>query len=143
MTDKNLFPNMTEADRVRALEQQAYSTATGYSFTKFFTEVEVTAMQKDLSQVLIKLDGMEEAFKETKTAFNDSVKPLKEQIKDLISSIKHKSCMIVDDVFMFDNQEEKIMAVYDRDGNLIETRPLRPDERQLHILHATGSDTPE
>lgn len=143
MTDKNLFPNMSPSDRKMALEQQAYRIEQSYSFTKFFTDQEIDEFRRSITGVMIRLSTLEEDFKEIKDNHNDQVKPLKEEVKELLHTIKHKSTMITDEVFLFDDQENKVMSIYDRTGTLVDSRPLRPDERQLHILHATGSDQSE
>ena len=67
-------------------------------------------------------------------------KSLKEEIKRISGFIKSKSVTKKEDVFIFFHFDEGKAAVYNINGTLIYTRPLKPDEKQTNLFNIIKND---
>ena len=61
------------------------------------------------------------------------MKIINEKKKELLNSIKHKSEYRKGNLFHIDDQENGFMYIFDENAECIESRPLRPNERQGRI----------
>ena len=64
-------------------------------------------------------------FREQKKA---ELKPIKEEISSLLKEIKQKGSMVNEKVYKFVDREAKMTAFYDKEGNLVSSRPATRDE---------------
>lgn len=101
---------------------------------KPFTEDEKDGMRKELSRDLVELNKLNEAFKKAKKAHEEACAPLKTNVEAMTKSLRAGFIEVKQDVYLYDYQEQGIMATYDRDGNLLETRRLMPEEKQTNVI---------
>ena len=131
--DEKMFKKESKNERIQLLEDNAYKTLEK-SYQKPFEKEEIVIFKNSLSEVMIKMKEIEDDFKLIKEAHNLKMKPLKDNIRELLENIKYKCRSVNEIVYMFDYQDENIMAIYNADGDLIEQRPMLPEEKQMRIM---------
>jgi hypothetical protein len=142
MVPLKMFENRPNADRIGMLENNSIR-ATERTYQKDFTQEEVDEFKTIMSDDMIKLDAIEDAFAEVKKDFKTKMEPLQKNIKSLLAFIKFRSRQVTEEVYLFDFQEEGMMASYNSDGDLVDTRRLTPAERQtniMSIMRKTGTE---
>jgi len=114
------------------LEGVAYNVVND-SYTKTLSEEEVTERRKQLANVSIEINDIEEEKKEVITEFKERLaKPLSDK-KELLSTIKHKSEYRTGNLYQLDDQENGFMYIFDEEGICVDSRLLKPTERQGRI----------
>jgi len=102
-------------------------------YTKILKPDEVTERRKELSDVSIIINDIEEEKKEVIKEFKERLAEPISKKKELLNSIKHKSEYRKGNLFHIDDQENGFMYIFDENAECIESRPLRPNERQGKI----------
>ena len=69
-------------------------------------------------------------FREQKKA---ELKPIKEEISSLLKEIRQKGSMVNEKVYKFVDREAKMTAFYDKEGNLVSSRPATRDELPSNV----------
>ena len=114
------------------LEGIAYGVV-NESYTKTLSEEEVTERRKQLANVSIEINDIEEEKKEVIAHFKERLaQPLSDK-KDLLSAIKHKSEYRKGNLYHMDDQEKGFMYIFDEEGICVDSRLLKPTERQGRI----------
>lgn len=129
-----LFDNsMSKQERIVQLESMACKIEEGKYFKKLSKE-EIESKKENLSDNIIKLSELEQEKKDYILENKGNQKPLLEDNKFLIEVIKTRQEEKNGRIYYIDQQEEGQMYMYDEDGNLIDQRRLRPDEKQTTIF---------
>lgn len=108
---------------------------------KTFDDSEVQKMAHDSIMKLLHADKVELELKALKDSMNGEIKKLREEAKILRNNIGAKSTNIEIEVAHVPDHEKKVMHYINvEDNEIVFTRPLTPDERQLkeHRLMANG-----
>jgi hypothetical protein len=128
-----LFPDKDEATRLELMKDNC--TSTDIDLVKeFFTEEELTSMKAELSEVAIERDATEDELKEVSKGFRDKIKGMKQHEKALLKDLKNKYVASTQSVYHFADHDLGLMATYNKRGELIAQRKLRPNERQATIF---------
>jgi hypothetical protein len=106
-----------------------------------YSEIEKDNMRRELVRDLTQLQKLDEEFRALKKKYDDEMAPLKTNVKKLTTNLRTGYIEVNEDVYLYDYQEAGQMAIYDRNGELIETRRLMPDERQTNIISMNRSGT--
>ena len=102
-------------------------------YTKNLSEEQVTLKRKELSDVSIIINDIEIEKKQIASEFKERLaQPLKDKA-ELLLAIKHKSEYRKGNLFHIDDQENGFMYIFDEDAECVESRPLKPTERQGKI----------
>jgi hypothetical protein len=132
----NLFADVNEPLNEREMEQNlrgmAYSVEEG-SYLKPFSDEEMAEAKGQLSEISIRRAVLEDQYKKIADEFKSKIKNESNQFKETLMNIKQRGVMVDADLFLIDDQENKVMDYYAPDGTWIQNRPLRPNERQLSI----------
>jgi C1A family cysteine protease len=142
MIPQKLFEGRGNAERLELLENNMLRQ-TERTYQKDFTQEEVDEFKTIMSEDMIKLDAIEDELAEVKKEFKAKMEPLQKNIKGLLTFIKFKSRQVTEQVYLFDYQEEGMMASYNSDGDLVDTRRLTPAEKQtniMSIIRKTGTE---
>ena len=129
------MPELSSNDRLRLLQENAAKTTDGI-YQKPLTPEQLDANREKLSDNLIQLSQWEDELSAIKDEYKTKMKPSKEENALLLGEIKTKQKSIVGVLYHVPNFEEKMMEVYDEEGELIESRRLRPDEQQGRLFIA-------
>lgn len=131
--DKVLFAEYSAKERKSMLSDNADSMEE-VGYMKPFSPDEMETMKDRLSKVVIDINDIEEEKKAANDEFKLRKKPLETEKQTLLENIKNKSEYVVEDCYKFIDQEEGMVGMYNSEGQLIESRPIRPEERQTTLF---------
>lgn len=132
--EKTLFAELPQSERIQALEDNCHKVEV-MGYLKRFSEDELSALKTELSEILIKVDAMETEKAELMKEFTEKLKPIKTELKSMLSWIKQRS-MWVDEAtcFKFLDEPARRAYFYNEQGELVDDRPMRPEEYQRSIF---------
>ena len=110
-------------------------------YMKPFTPEQLNEMKDTLASITIEINDIEEEKKEAMQAFNDRLKPLREELKELLVGIKNKAEFVTEKCYKFIDQEERMVGFYNEDGTLIDSRPAYANELQGTIFQMKRTGT--
>lgn len=123
------MPDATPNQRLQMLQENAAKVEQRI-YQKPLTEDEVTARREKHTDNAIAFGDLEDAKKEALADFKAKMDPIKVESKQLLWEIRTKQAKVDGIVYMIPDFESKMMDTYDSEGELIESRRLRPDEKQ-------------
>ena len=112
-------------------------------YMKPFSSDQLLAMKDRLSEVSITINDIEVEKKAQVALYKAQIKPLAEERRTLLDNIRNRAEHVKENCFKFVDQEAGEVGYYSSDGVLIESRPIRQDERQKTIMslgRKTGTD---
>jgi len=131
--EKQLLQNETQSERKIVLRDTCLKMEE-FTYSKQFTQEELTHKKDELSQQDIKLEKLEQEKKEVVADFAARIKAVKEDRLQTLNQVLTGAEEVTEQVYLLDDQEEKKIGYYNADGLLVYERPLMPDERQLRIV---------
>lgn len=132
MSKEGLFQNLPEHERRSHLTDNAYKVET-MNYRRYFSEEELGAKRADFVRLSVEYNREEEEINEKIQLMKSELKAKKKVVNALLDVVDKGFEEANGEVFMMDNQAEGTMSIYDEIGQLIQKRPLRPEERQLFI----------
>jgi hypothetical protein len=100
-----------------------------------FSQAEKEQKQDDYLQNNIKLAAIQEEFLTIRESFKLKIKEVSEVVKKNFFDLRNGYEETNEECYLVDNQEDGTMEFYSTNsGNLVYSRPLRPDERQTNLL---------
>lgn len=103
-------------------------------YTKVFTEQELIAFKDDLAEIDIDIDEVEIEKKEAVKDYNENLKDKKTERTRLLKNIRQKSEFVKEECFKFIDHDAREVGYYNKHGQLVYQRPIRPDEMQKSIF---------
>lgn len=134
--DKTLFQEYPENVRRQMLEDNC-DKIEEVGYMKPFTPDQLLGMKDKLSNVSIEINDIECEKKAQNEIFKAQLKPLVEERSKLLGNIRNKAEHVKGECFKFVDQEAGEVGYYTPEGFLIESRPIRQEERQMTI-HSIG-----
>lgn len=107
-----------------------------FTYEKSYTNQDVEVFCDRLSKIMIDLKQMETELARIKKEHTEKIKPLKAEISDLLNSIKFRSKMVKEKVYIFIDYEKNEVGYYSAEGILVHRRQLKIDEHQRSIMSA-------
>lgn len=98
------------------------------SYSKSFDADELAKKKTELAEKSIKINDLNEAIKDYKEEVGLELKPLKEEVKNLLGDIKAKSRIVTEKCYKFVDEEERMACFYNAEGVLVSSRPATRDE---------------
>ena len=126
------FLNLSDESKKDNLEGLAYSVK-NETYTKILSEDELIDRREKLSDVCIDIDIVEVQKKELMDEFKERLKTPKETKAELLTAIRFKSESRTGNLYHIDDQENGFMYIFDEDAVCVESRPLKPTEKQAKI----------
>lgn len=137
---ENPFKNIqNKKERIQLLKDNAVRVEE-MTYSKSFSEEQLIEKKDALARQDIELFKLEEQKKEMTADFNQKIKNVKTSRNRNLNEIRTGVEEVTEDVYLLDDQEERKMNYYNDEGDLIFSRPLKQEERQLSILKHTGTD---
>lgn len=102
-------------------------------YMKNLDEQTLQKKEKEFVADNIKLSKLKDDFDKVKEEFKNKMKPVEQMLVQNLNVLKNKAEEVEGTVYLIDDQEEGLMGYYDLEGNLLNSRRLTADERQLHI----------
>ena len=131
---ERIYENKTQNERLELLNANCLKKEE-QSIKVFYSEDDLIEMKSRLSENSIERNELENELKELSSSLRLSIKTKTKKIKDLLLGLKNKYEYQMQTIFEFDDQENKVMLTYNASGELINSRPLRPNERQTSIIN--------
>jgi hypothetical protein len=133
MIKDKMYPEATSPEEKKRMLQVGCYKKEQENIKKYFSEAEHLQMRKDFMAYAIKIDKLKEELKVIVDDFNSRIKPLADVNTQLKIKVDAGYEEVPGDVFLFDYQEQGMMAYYDENGDLIRSRRFSPEERQLDV----------
>lgn len=139
MLDKELGKEYPLEQREQFLNDNSDSVEK-VSYSKAFSPEELAKQREDLTDAAIKLADIEEQKKEANAHFKELMKPLEQKKAVAIKNLKDKAMTVEEDCYKFFDEETKMVGFYNKEGDLVSSRPAFPDELQTTIFAAIRSN---
>lgn len=122
-------------DNADAFENQRYM--------KYHEADEAVELKHQLSDISIQINDIEIEKKEQMEVYKDLLKPLFDKKSSLLTEIKDGAKWIEEGVFKFVDHDTNEVGYYSNQGQLISSRPVRPDEKQRNIFKTSKYEVKE
>lgn len=83
---------------------------------------------------------IEDERKEANAHYKEMMKPLQQKKAVAIENLKKKVKTVTEDCYKFFDEESKMIGFYNKQGDLVSSRPAFPDELQKTIFAAIRKD---
>jgi len=110
-------------------------------YMKRFGVEQMQEKKEQLSELSIEINDIEIEMKATIRDFKESLKVPKEQKKTLLSELKQKAEYKSEVCYKFIDNEDKMVGYYNSEGDLIDARPISPEEMQGTIFQINRTGT--
>lgn len=127
------MPGLTGKELETLLQENATSVEQEV-YQKPLDEDQLAAKREELADNYIKINRLDEELKEIKKTYKDQTDPLKDSNSILLNEIKTRQQQVSGLLYYIPNYEDNMMEAYDKDGVLVSSRRLRPDEKQANIF---------
>ena len=132
--DRLLGQEVKEEDRWQFLQDNA-DAVEEISYTHRLTPDELSQKKESLSTVSIDINDIEIDKKEVMSEFKEKLKPLNEEKQELLDTIKQGVQFIPkEECAKFIYHDEKMVGYYNKDGELVSSRPIMPQEMQKTLF---------
>ena len=98
------------------------------SYSKSFDADELAKKKTELAEKSIKINDLNEAIKDYKEMVGLELKPLKEEVKNLLGDIKAKSRIVTERCYKIVDEDERMACFYNAEGVLVSSRPATKEE---------------
>jgi hypothetical protein len=138
-----LFQNLPAGpEREIALKANALRTE-DMAVKVYFTPAEMAEMRREYTEKMLAINALEEELARKKTEIMGKMKPLMKESDYALANIRTGHQEVNQQVYLFDDQDAKLMSYYGSDGKLIYSRTLAPTEYQTNVIsmaHRTGTN---
>ena len=132
MLDKELGKDIALDERASFLEDNC-DAVEEVTYSRAFEPEELALKREQLTDASIKIADIEEEKKEVMDGFKERLKPLQEQKADAIKALRDKSQTVTEKCYKFLDEETKMVGFYNKEGNLVSSRPAFQRELQKTI----------
>jgi hypothetical protein len=130
--EPDYFKKMSPEDRKSLLEGDAISVEET-TYTRPLTPEEVVYYKDLLSTKSVEQATILDDKKEVIASFKARLDPVAAEIKTALSAVKYKAVQCAGRLYRLADYENQMIHTVDSDGNLINSRMMRPEERQFRI----------
>lgn len=136
---EDIDPNLSKEDReiaekviIDTLEAENAGAETRL-FVRSFTTIEEQEHERDFLDCSKKLSELEASLKALSEPLKAEMKPIVQHLKEVIANLKQGGLQVTEKVYLFPDQESRMMGLYDKTGTFIGSRPMNQQEKQYHI----------
>lgn len=129
---KIFAPELTTEERINALRNNADKIETT-TYEKELTDEELDAKREEFVDNSIAVSKLEDELAEKKKEFKNKIEPLKLVNRSLQHEVKTKKKEVKGQLFHMANHSDSMMETYDETGEMVSSRRLRPDEKQVRM----------
>ena len=97
-------------------------------YSKSFDADELAKKKTELAEKSIKINDLNKAIKDYKEEVNLELKPLKEEVKELLGDIKAKSRVVTEKCYKMVDEDERMAYFYNTEGVFVSSRPATKEE---------------
>lgn len=107
------------------------------SYTKRLTPEEVAAAEKQFAFLSMEIGDQEDALAEYVKEEKKKIKAMKDEAGEELNKVRTKSERLNGKLYEIFDQETRMATVVDEAGVVVDTRPLKRDERKKTIFSIT------
>lgn len=111
------------------------------SYSRAFTPEELAKQRELLTDASIKLADIAEQKKLVMADFKEQEKPYQEQKETAIKNLRNKAETVFEQCFKYLDEETKMVGFYNKEGNLVNSRPAFQSELQKTVFMALREGT--
>lgn len=142
--EKLLFQGMSAEERLSMLKDNCDTLLEDYSYDKPLSKDELKSVKDQLAGATIDLHDVQEEKKEADRDFNSRIKDCKAVISEKVKQLKDRTTFACELCFAFLERDEAKVYIYNKDGQLIQTRPATMKEmREQNIFKSNSSNKKE
>lgn len=132
--EKELGKNIPITNRRNFLSDNCDAVVT-MGYMRRLTHEELTEKKNELSETDIKINDIEIEKKAATERFKIALDPLKDQRKEILKVLKEKGEYVKDEIcYKFIFEEDKTVAFYNGDGDMVDFRPMTGEEAQASLF---------
>ena len=120
------------AEKFRLLKDNC-DEAEDKSYVRNLTQEELDIKHEQLADNCIEVNTLNEELKAIKAQYKGKTEPLMAERSQLLRQIKTRQEEASGKLFHFFNHDDGMRYTYDESGDLVESRRLRPEEKQKRI----------
>jgi len=102
-------------------------------YMRRLTETEINNYRKEVADLSIEAEILEEEFQDVKDEHKAKLKPIKKGIRTALLLVRNKQIEDTREVYHVPNYNTGKMEIVDLTGDVIEKRNLTPDEMQVSL----------
>lgn len=132
--EKELGKNIPITNRRNFLSDNCDGVVT-MGYMRRLTHEELTGKKNELSETDIKINDIEIEKKAATQRFKIELDPLKSQRKEILKVLKEKGEYMKDEIcYKFIYEEDKMVAFYNGEGEMVDSRPMTGEEAQASLF---------
>lgn len=131
--EKTLFQDYSEDERLEMLEFNS-DAIEEMDYTEILSEQELSERKDKLAQRSIEESRILDEKKEAMDRFKEKLKPIVAEKDVLLEEIKHRSRSLFGKCYKMVDHPKKEVGYYNPKGQLVFSRPARPDEAQGNLF---------
>jgi hypothetical protein len=139
MIEKELGKEYSLEEREQFLNNTCDGTEE-VSYSRVFTPEELAEQREQLTEASIKLADIDEKKKESMDFFKQQAKPYAEQRQKAIEALRTKAEIVTEVCYKYFDEETKMVGFYNKQGNLVNSRPAFPNEMQKTVFQVMRKD---
>lgn len=129
---KIFMPDADLEERINVLRNNA-DKIDNTDYEKELTEDELIAKREEFVDNSIDVSKLEDELAEKKKEYKNKIEPIKLVNRGLQKEIKTKKRWVKGQLFHMANHIDSMMETYDETGEMVSSRRLRPDEKQVRM----------
>ena len=138
--EKVIFQEIEDQNRrASAIRDNCDEIIPDYLYMRKFTEDEIIEYKDELSENSVDLDSLKTEMEEITKDIKNKMKPKKERLKYLLKCLREKAISVKDECYVL--KSDTNYCIYNAEGELVFSRPLKPSERQKTINMALREGT--
>lgn len=126
--------DLSQADRRAVLDSEA-ATITEQDYMRPLADEELAALKSDLAQACVQKGFIDNEFSDVKADFKARLKPINSSINTAIMCLTSRMKNEQGKVYMVPDHDHNMMHSVTEQGDVLNSRPMRPEERQLRLSH--------
>ena len=141
MLDRELGKDIALEERAGFLEDNC-DAVEEVTYSRAFAPEELALKREQLTDASIKIADIELEKKAAMDVYKERLRPLQAQKSDAIEALRDKSKTVTEKCYKFLDEETKMVGFYNKEGNLVSSRPAFQKELQKTIqmdIRKTGT----
>lgn len=130
--NKQIFQEYDPIERIDMLKTHSDEIEDRY-YHKTLTDEEVTKLKSEFAVKNVELSKLEELKKESMDKFKAQMDPIKSKTKEQLMEIRTGRREVNGELYKVIDHDQRMVGWYDKEGNLIESRPATHEEAQTTL----------
>ncbi len=131
---KRIFHDLVDPGMLHdSLESECVDVEDNYEYIRAFSKEEETEENIKLSKSMVNQSRLETRIDKMIAPLKADLKAQKGKTKVAVRNLEQGGITTFGKVYIFPDNNDNLMGLYDPEGNLVGTRPLTRKENQLHI----------